>query len=220
MVSSAVPDEGKTFVATNLAISMAQSGRSVLLVDADMRNPGVADLLGLENSVGVDHGSARPRHARAGHPGARQRRQLPRHRTAAPESCRGARHPGHARPDAAVRVEYDVVIIDAPPMLPVADASILLTEVDGALLLTRHGTTSREQLRQAVARIEAVGGRLFGTVLNRTPRKVARLRLRLRYGYGYGHGTPKQPRLPSEDRKPVKVASRGVVTGAGRRARR
>ena len=53
VVTSAVPDEGKTFVATNLAISIAKSGRSVLLVDADFRNPGVADLLGLENSVGT-----------------------------------------------------------------------------------------------------------------------------------------------------------------------
>ncbi len=53
VVSSAVPEEGKTFVATNLAISMAKGGRSVLLIDADMRNPNVAELLGLENSVGL-----------------------------------------------------------------------------------------------------------------------------------------------------------------------
>ena len=53
VISSAVPEEGKTFVATNLAISMAKSGRSVLLIDADMRNPNVAELLGLENSVGL-----------------------------------------------------------------------------------------------------------------------------------------------------------------------
>ena len=53
LVTSSVPDEGKTFVATNLAISLAKAGRSVLLFDADMRNPNVGKLLGLENTVGM-----------------------------------------------------------------------------------------------------------------------------------------------------------------------
>ena len=98
VISSAVPEEGKTFVATNLAISMAKSGRSVLLVDADMRNPNVADLLGLENSVGLDHRSSRPHHAGARHPGARQRGEVPGDGSSAPQPGGSARDPGHARP--------------------------------------------------------------------------------------------------------------------------
>lgn len=77
--------------------------------------------------------------------------------------------------------EYDVVIVVAPPFLPVADISILLTEADGALLLTGCGSASREQLRQAVTRIEAIGGRLCGTVLDRTPRRALGSCC---YGYG------------------------------------
>lgn len=121
---------------------------------------------------------------------------------------------------AAIRLDFDVVIIDAPPMLPVADASILATEVDGVLLLTRHGTTSREQLRQAVARLEAVGGRLFGTVLNRTPRKFLGT---YGYGYEYGYGYGSTSGSAATDNR-KKIPAHGVVNGTpagtGRRVKR
>ena len=172
VVSSAVPEEGKTFVSTNLAISMAKSGRSVLLVDADMRNPNVAELLGLENSVGlitVLLGRTTLEHA------------IQEHVSGVSFLGTGPQPPNpaevldtQAMRDllGTVRAEYDVVIIDAPPILPVADAAILATEVDGVVLLARYGSTSQEQLRQAVARIDSVGGRLLGTILNRAPRKA------------------------------------------------
>ncbi|MGQ2913369.1 polysaccharide biosynthesis tyrosine autokinase [Aeromicrobium sp.] len=185
LVSSALPDEGKTLVATNLALTMAQSGRSVLLIDADMRNPNVAELLGLENSVGVVT-------VLVGRTSIDEATQP--HSSGISFLGTGPTPPNPAEVldtqamrdlIARVRKDYDAVIIDAPPMLPVADASILLTEVDGALLLVRHGSTTREQLRLAVSRIETVGGRLFGTILNRTPRRVGDAD---GYGYGYGHG--------------------------------
>lgn len=185
LVSSALPDEGKTLVATNLALTMAQSGRSVLLIDADMRNPNVAELLGLENSVGVVT-------VLVGRTSIEDATQP--HSSGISFIGTGPTPPNPAEVldtqamrdfIGRVRKEYDAVIIDAPPMLPVADASILLTEVDGALLLVRHGSTTREQLRLAVGRIETVGGRLFGMILNRTPRRIGDAD---GYGYGYGHG--------------------------------
>jgi len=106
-----------------------------------------------------------------------------------------------------VRAAYDVVIVDAPPLLPVADAAILLTEVDGALLVTRHGSTNREQLRQAVSRVKAVGGRLVGTILNQAPRR--RL-TQYGYGYGYDYGYGQSTR----------DESRSAKRSSGRRARR
>lgn len=190
LVSSAVPDEGKTLVATNLAMSMAQSGRSVLLIDADMRNPNVADLLGLENSVGLMT-------VLIGRTTLEEATQP--HVSGINFLGTGPRPPNpaevldtQAMKDllAQVRGYYDTVIIDAPPMLPVADASILMREVDGALMLVRYGSTTREQLRLAVTRIETVGGRLFGTILNRTPRRAGDV---YGYGYGYGYGEPLTP---------------------------
>ena len=213
LVTSAVPDEGKTFVATNLAITMGKSGRSVLLIDADFRNPGVADLLGLENSVGaitVLLGRATLEQATQEHVSGVSflgTGPIPPNPSEVLDT--------QAMRDllSIVRADYDIVIIDAPPMLPVADAAILLTEVDGALLLTRYGSTARDQLSQAVTRIEAVGGRLFGTVLNCTPRKAMG---GYAYGYPYGYGSvPDAPRPRAEQSVP-----RVREVRAGRRVKR
>jgi receptor protein-tyrosine kinase len=216
VISSAVPEEGKTFVATNLAISMAKAGRSVLLVDADMRNPNVADLLGLENSVGVITvllGRTTLEHA------------IQEHVSGVSFLGTGIQPPNpaevldtQAMRDllGTVRAEYDVVIIDAPPILPVADAAILATEVDGVLLLARYGSTTRDQLRQAVSRVDSVGGRLLGTILNRSPRSGLG---NYGYGYGYGYGTvAEQPRSAASrdhDRSVGRPSS-----GSGRRVKR
>ena len=216
VVSSALPDEGKTFVATNLAISMAKGGRSVLLVDADMRNPNVAELLGLPNSVGLvtvllgrtTLGAAVQEHS----------------------SGVNFLGTGFQPPNPAevldtqnmrdlldtLRENYDVVIIDAPPILPVADAAILATEVDGVLLLARYGATSRDQLQQAVSRIDGVGGRVLGAILNRTPRGALDA---YGYGYGYGYGTSvEQPRSTPvvEDERPA----RRFIGGSRREVKR
>ena len=169
MVTSSLPDEGKTFVATNLAISIAKGGHSVLLLDSDLRNPGAAKLMGLENSVGlmtVLLGRATLEEA------------LQQHVSGVTFLGTGPQPPNPAEVLdtqamrsllAHVREAFDVVIVDSPPLLPVADAAILLTEVDGALLLARHGTTRREELRRAVERVQAVGGKLLGTVVNGVP---------------------------------------------------
>lgn len=218
LVTSALPDEGKTFVATNLAIALAKGGRSVLLLDADMRNPQMADLLGLENSVGMIT-------VLLGRATLEQATQ--EHSSGVRFLATGPQPPNPAEVldtqsmrDFLLQLRnmYEVVIVDAPPLLPVADAAILLTEVDGALLLARYGTTGREQLRQAVARIQAVGGRLFGTILNRTPRRTAgKYGYGYEYGYGgYGYGTDAKQ---SSSRRGRKAAERNA-DGAGRRARR
>jgi Mrp family chromosome partitioning ATPase len=76
------------------------------------------------------------------------------------------------------------VILDAPPLLPVTDAALLAAHADGAIVVVRHGKTTRDQLEHALDRVEAVDGKIAGIVMNLIPSK----KKGGGYGYGYGYG--------------------------------
>jgi capsular exopolysaccharide synthesis family protein len=83
-----------------------------------------------------------------------------------------------------LRADNDFVLVDAAPLLPVADAIGLAAHTDGALLSVRYGVTRREQVAAAAARLERVGARTLGVVLNLVPPKAE---LASEHGYGYGY---------------------------------
>jgi receptor protein-tyrosine kinase len=89
-----------------------------------------------------------------------------------------------------LRGANDFVLIDAPPLLPVADSSGLAPYVDGVLISVRYGSTRKEQLQQAAATLERVGATTLGVILNIVPPK-ADLATAYGYGYGYQAGGPK-----------------------------
>ena len=172
VISSAVPGEGKTMTSTNLALALAQTGRRMLVIDADLRRPRVARQLGLDAAVGLttvligqaDVADAIQVHEQSG-----------LHLLAS-----GAKPPNpteilqsRVTQDLIRQLtdDYDMVIIDAPPLLPVADASVLSTLADGVILVVKHGKTTRDQVAEAIARVDQVGGRLFGVVVNMIPRR-------------------------------------------------
>jgi Mrp family chromosome partitioning ATPase len=106
---------------------------------------------------------------------------------------------------------YDVVILDAPPLLPVTDAAVLSRICDGAVLVVRHGSTKREQVEQTVEALRAVDARILGTVLNMTPTKGPDSGA---YAYGYGYSSrADRPRLGA-------VTAQGDVLPETRLARR
>jgi receptor protein-tyrosine kinase len=84
-----------------------------------------------------------------------------------------------------LRGKNDFVLIDAPPLLPVADASGLAVIVDGVVLSVRYGSTRKEQLLQTRATLDRVGARTLGVILNIVPPKAEVISA---YGYGYGYG--------------------------------
>ncbi|WP_110182319.1 polysaccharide biosynthesis tyrosine autokinase [Nocardioides solisilvae] len=184
VVSSSVPGEGKTTTSANLALTMAQTGQKVVVVEADLRRPRLALALGVDNTIGLTTvlvGKVSLDDA------------LQDHDSGVTVLPSGAVPPNpsellqsHAMEEllADLRSRFDLVIIDAPPLLPVTDAALIAAQADGALLIARHGKTTRDQLAHAVDRLEAVGARTVGLVLNMVPRRKGMGS----YGYGYGYG--------------------------------
>lgn len=172
VVSSSVADEGKSMTSANLAITLAQAGRDVVLVEADLRRPKVADYMKLEGGAGLTNVLAGQLDlADALQPWGRDRlRVLPSGPLPPnPSEMLGSRQ----MHDLLRRLLdlTDIVIFDAPPLLPVTDAAVLARLADGVIMVARHGRTRKEQLARAVDNLEAVNARLLGTVLNMVPTK-------------------------------------------------
>ncbi|MCL2541519.1 MAG: polysaccharide biosynthesis tyrosine autokinase [Nocardioidaceae bacterium] len=173
VITSAVPGEGKTMTSTNLAVALAQTGRRTLIIDADLRRPRVASTLGLDPAVGLttalvgktEIADAIQVHGPSGLHVLASGAKPPN-----PTEILQSRvtHDLIRR----LRSSYDTVIIDGPPLLPVADASVLSTLADGVILVIRHGKTTRDQVTEAVNRVNQVGGRLYGVVVNMVAKRA------------------------------------------------
>lgn len=173
VITSAVPDEGKTMTSTNLAVALAQTGRSTLIIDADLRRPRVATTLGLDPAVGLTTALVGKTEI---HDAIQIHEPSGLHVLAS-----GAKPPNPTEILQSrvthdlirrLRTSYDTVIIDAPPLLPVADASVLSTLADGTILVIRHGRTTRDQVADAIKRVNQVGGRLYGVVVNMVAKRA------------------------------------------------
>ncbi|MDH2424141.1 polysaccharide biosynthesis tyrosine autokinase [Sphaerisporangium sp. TRM90804] len=184
VVTSCLPEEGKSSTATNLAITFAQAGWRVILVDADLRRPRVPSYLGIEGAVGltnvliesVDLAGAVQTW------GDDSLSVLPSGQIPAnPSELLGSQ----AMRDLVGRLtkEYDIVVVDAAPLLPVTDAAALAAICDDVLLVVRHGKTRREHLVRAGELLSSINARLVGSVLNFVPPKSGQV-----YGYGAGEG--------------------------------
>jgi capsular exopolysaccharide synthesis family protein len=166
VVTSAMPGEGKSSTACGLAMLCAENGKRVLIMDADLRRPRVADYLGLEGGVGLttvlagqaslddvlqpygEHLSVLP----SGF--------LPPN----PSELLGSHHMAELL--STLRERFEMVVVDCPPLLPVTDAAVVAAQADGAVLLARTGETTSAQITTAVKALQAVDARLLGCVLN------------------------------------------------------
>lgn len=166
VITSAVAGEGKSVVALNLARTLAESDLRVLLVDADLRRPSVADYLGLEGSLGLTTALLRqmPFDELVQHWGNIE--VLTAGETAVrPSELLGSQAMGRLIDQMVAH--YDVVLLDGAPLLPVTDSASLGKHTSGALVVVDTKRTRRQQVGQAVAALEIAGVPVHGVVLNR-----------------------------------------------------
>jgi capsular exopolysaccharide synthesis family protein len=180
-VTSPGPQDGKTTVAINLAVTMAQAGGKVLLIDADMRKPRVHKSFGMKAEKGISSVLAGDVPLES----AICKSQVPNLDVL---PC-GPMPPNpaellHTEQFKRILVQcrglYDRVVLDSPPIGPVTDPAIIGGLTDGVVLVLRSGHTSREAAQFARRQLGDAGARILGLVMNQTDRKGR--------GYGYGYG--------------------------------
>jgi capsular exopolysaccharide synthesis family protein len=175
VVTSAMTREGKSMVSANLALAFALEGRRTLLVDCDLRRAKLHRVFGVPRSPGLAH-------ILAGHitPAAAIRSTflrglhfLPAGRlNSLPSDLLGVARTRMILDELSQC--FDIVIIDTPPVLSVADAAILAAEAGGVLLVVRAGETNREAVNQTLRQLDGVGARVLGAVLNDPSGEVKR----------------------------------------------
>ncbi len=198
LITSATAREGKSTTALNLAIALAQRGDSTLIIDADLRRPGIAESLDLVDEEGL-----------AGYlTGAHSVEAVLRQFSPVPALWvlpAGPKPPNPAQLLSSsamesllkeLRQRFKFMVIDSPPVLPVTDAMILSTFVDGVAFVVESGVTARGAVARARKVLENAGARILGLVLNKVD-----VRHNGYYGY-YGHyyyssGSGKTKRIPA-----------------------
>ncbi len=179
LVSSPSPGEGKSTTAANLAVVMAQTGKKVILIDGDLRRPVQHKFFNLPNNMGLTTSILDSQTSVLHH---LQETTVPNLRLLTsgpipPNPAELLNSQRMAEVLAALKKESDIVIIDTPPILTVADASILGPQVNGVVLVVETGRTRRDTLVNGVERLAQTGTHIFGVLLNKVNLDRA--------GYGY-----------------------------------
>lgn len=199
LFSSAGPEEGKSITVSNLAISMAQGNLRTLLIDCDMRRSSVHNIFGLKDrnpglsnvlrgmskvenvirtltdilmgDLGFDEALKLPGLDNLSILTSGSAQTLPAELLSSPEMANLLKN---------LREKFDIILLDSPPVMAVADASILASKVDGIVLVYRVGKTARAVLARTKSQITESGGLVKGIILNNISPEIE-----LRYGYYY-----------------------------------
>jgi succinoglycan biosynthesis transport protein ExoP len=171
-VTSALPEEGKSTTAANLAVALGLGGHKTILVDGDLRRPRVAAAFGLPEAVGLTNVLAGQLGIEAAVQNLRtQRISILTSGPTPPNPSELLGSNQMAQLLITLRDLFDVVIVDAPPVLPVADAAALAHNCDGAILAVKYGSTTHQQARRAAEALTNVSARVLGSVLTMVPRQ-------------------------------------------------
>jgi capsular exopolysaccharide synthesis family protein len=220
VITSSVAGEGKSTTSANLAIALAEAGQRVLLIEADLRRPQVAQYLGLERAVGLTNVAAGQvsiddvlQPWGTGGLTVLASGSIPPN----PSELLGS----HSMRDiiSSLRERFEMIIIDTPPLLPVTDGAVVSAFADGVVVVVRYGKTSRSQLSQSIRALESVDAHVLGAVLNMRPTKESAKRRYYEYGY-YGDLADADPLRGRavRARKRVREGAKGAPAEVDRRS--
>jgi capsular exopolysaccharide synthesis family protein len=205
-VTSPRSQDGKSTTATNLAVALARAGQRVILIDCDLRRPRVHEFFGLPNTVGFTSvlvGDVPLVNAIQAVPGLDRLRVLASGpKPPDPSELLSSRRAHELIK--AIAEAGDLVIIDTPPVLPVADALVVSDVVDACILVVTVGSTTRKEVQRSAELLQQVEAPLIGVVMNGGA---------IERGYGYGYGTPEPSRSrwsPMRGRSNPAPASNGT----------
>ncbi len=212
LVTSALPREGKTTAAANLAVTLAQLGDKTVLVDADLRKPGVGRLLNLGTGkyAGLSSylaGVSTLDLVTVPHPAIPNLAAIP---TGPLPPNPADLLSSHKLADAIVelRTKYKFVVIDSPPIMAATDAVILSVQADGVLLVVRSGETPKEAFTRTRDLLTSVKSRILGVVLNAVDASAPDYYYSYRYyPYSYGYG-PQEALEMGHEEAPEHVPSK------------
>jgi len=208
VVTSPTLQEGKTTTIVNLALTMAQSGQKTLLIGGNMRRPSIYRFFGIEREPGLSDilvGNARWRDCIRTVADILMGRFEMEDIMAAPgldnlhiiEAGPIPANPSELLSTSAlgqflreVSAEYDIVLIDTPPVLPVTDSAIVAAQADGVLLVYQAGKVGRLVLKRAKAHLESTRAKVWGVVLNDVQTEVSGYTYTHYYTHYYGEETP------------------------------
>ncbi|MCQ1954391.1 polysaccharide biosynthesis tyrosine autokinase [Arthrobacter sp. zg-Y238] len=214
LVTSSLPGEGKSTTATNLAIAMAQDGQRVVLIDADLRRPMVAEYLGLEGRAGLTTalvGSADVMDLLQ--PWGEQELYVLSSGRVPPNPSELLGSNAMATLIRKLESNFDVVIIDAPPLIPVTDATVLAQKGHGVVLVVGAGKVRTHDVEKSLESLNLVGADLLGVVVNLLPTKGPDA-----YAYSY-YSYASKPDSHRKSRNPAK-AFNGSHMKAARRSKK
>lgn len=186
VVTSAQPSEGKSTVMVNLAITFAQSGKKIILIDCDLRKPTVHKKLQISNSEGLTNVLTQSKtldecikETEVENFYVMTCGPIPPN----PAELVGSNRMKNLLKD--LKASFDIILIDAPPVLAVTDAQILSTLADGVIFVAAYAQSEKYAIVKAKELIDKVGSKLLGVVLNKVPDKSGRYYYGGNYYYNY-----------------------------------
>lgn len=166
VVTSSVPGEGKSTTSGNLALSLAQSGNKVLLVDCDMRKPSIHKKFKISNMSGTAELLLRKESFEDVANCYNENLTIITAGKIPPNPSEMLSSRAMTAFIKEMKKEFKYIILDTPPLQAVTDAQVLSTKVDGVLLVVRAGSTKRDAVLNSIDLIKKVQGKVIGTVLN------------------------------------------------------